>query len=347
MRKFTFYRFRISSPRLAPVIFAVCGLAVVVWLLHENDHRTVLHTVTMAGGGLAIVVMTRGIILVVRGLAWSCLLRDFSAARVHVMIGLRTIGEAINVLLPVATVGGEIVRTVLLKSRGVDGGAATASTLVDLLLQAAAQALLVATGIALLLWIAGAAELASWAASGLGAAALALGSFYAIQRFGGARLIERALGALARRWPAAATGNGAGLHKSLQTIYADRSALAACFALHALAWLIGAFETWIALRLVDMPVGASTALVMESLNQGLRTAAFPVPGALGVQEGGFIALGALFGIPAETALALSLVKRVPDLAIGLPSLIAWFLLQTQRLLRIRSVATTGARVTSG
>jgi len=347
MGKFTFYGFRISSPHLAPVIFALCGSAVAIWLLRQNDHRAVLHTVSMAGGGMAIVVVTRGVILSARGLAWWCLLRDFSPARVHVMIGLRTIGEGINVLLPVATVGGDIVRTILLKSRGVDRGAAAAATLVDLLLQAGAQALFVSIGIALLLQVAGAAELASWAARGLGIAALALGSFYGVQRFGGAHLVERGLGALARRWPAAATGNATGLHKSLRTIYADRSAVAACLALHALAWLIGALETWVALRLVNMPVTVSTALILESLNQGLRTAAFPVPGALGVQEGGFIALGALFGIPAETALGLSLIKRLPDLAIGLPSLLAWYLLQIQRLLRIRSVATTGGRMTSG
>ena len=100
---------------------------------------------------MAIVVVTRGVILAARGLAWWCLLRDFSSVRVYVAIGLRTIGEAVNVLLPVATVGGDIVRTILLKSRGVDRGAAAAATLVDLLLQAGAQALFVSIGIALLL----------------------------------------------------------------------------------------------------------------------------------------------------------------------------------------------------
>jgi hypothetical protein len=52
---------------------------------------------------------------------------------------------------------------------------------------------------------------------------------------------------------------------------------------------------------------------------------------LGIQEGGFIALGALFGISPEGALALSIVKRVPDLAIGLPGLAVWYWLEFQRL----------------
>lgn len=292
---------------------------------------------------MAIVIMIRGVILVVRGLAWWCLLRGVPAARVWVMIGFRTIGEAINVLLPVAMVGGDIVRAMLLKSRGVDGRAVAASTLIDLLLQAAAQAFIASIGVTLLLRVAGASAFAAWAAKGLGVAALALGCFYAVQRFGGARLIERGLGTFARGWLIDAAGNASRLDESLQAIYADRPAIAAGFALHTLGWLIGVLETWFALRLIGAPVSASTALILESLNQGLRTAAFSVPAGLGVQEGGFIALGALFGIPAETALALSLVKRLPDLAIGLPGLLAWYLLQIQRLLPIRSVAAAGGR----
>lgn len=81
---------------------------------------------------------------------------------------------------------------------------------------------------------------------------------------------------------------------------------------------------------MGMPVNAAEALILESLTQALRAAAFPVPSGLGIQEGGFIALAGFFGIPPEAALALSFVKRVPDLAIGLPGLLAWYWLEFQR-----------------
>jgi putative membrane protein len=266
------------------------------------------------------------------GLAWWRILQSVSVVPARVTIWLRTVGEAFNVLLPVAAVGGDIARGVLLTSHGVDGGAAAASTLVDVLLQAAEQALFALIGAALLLLFAGKAGLAWWAAGGVGLAALALGGFYAVQRFGGARLLERGLAWLASRWPTAGAGAAIRLDAPLQAIYADRRGVAAALSLHELAWLIGALETWIALRLMGMPVSASTALILESLNQGLRSAAFPVPSGLGVQEGGYLALGAVFGIPPQTALALSLVKRVPDLAIGLPTLLAFYLVRIQRLL---------------
>ncbi|MGU3541258.1 TIGR00374 family protein, partial [Methylobacterium sp. A54F] len=64
-----------------------------------------------------------------------------------------------------------------------------------------------------------------------------------------------------------------------------------------------------------------------SLAQAVRGAAFAVPGALGAQEGGLIALCAIFGIPAEAALALSLVKRLAGLLVGLPGLFSWHILE--------------------
>jgi len=65
----------------------------------------------------------------------------------------------------------------------------------------------------------------------------------------------------------------------------------------------------------------------------VRGAAFAVPGGLGVQEGGYIALCAMFGIPVQEALALSLAKRVADVAVGLPGLIAWQVVEGRRLYR--------------
>ena len=47
-----------------------------------------------------------------------------------------------------------------------------------------------------------------------------------------------------------------------------------------------------------------------------------MPGALGVQEGGFLVVGGLVGLPPELALALALVRRARDVIIFVPALIA-------------------------
>jgi uncharacterized membrane protein YbhN (UPF0104 family) len=79
----------------------------------------------------------------------------------------------------------------------------------------------------------------------------------------------------------------------------------------------------VALRLIGVDLPIHSVIVVESLIFTLRTAAFIVPGAIGLQEGAYVLLAPLFGLPAEAALALSLIKRARDLAIGVPVMIAW------------------------
>ncbi len=70
----------------------------------------------------------------------------------------------------------------------------------------------------------------------------------------------------------------------------------------------------------------------------IRSAVFPVPGALGVQEGGYVLVGSLLGIPGDAAFALSLIARVRELILGIPGLIAWQVIEARRVLRARSAA---------
>jgi hypothetical protein len=64
-----------------------------------------------------------------------------------------------------------------------------------------------------------------------------------------------------------------------------------------------------------------TALLLESLGQAVRGAAFAIPGSLGVQEGGFLLLAPFAGLTADTALALSLAKRAREVLLGIPGLL--------------------------
>jgi uncharacterized membrane protein YbhN (UPF0104 family) len=90
------------------------------------------------------------------------------------------------------------------------------------------------------------------------------------------------------------------------------------------------------------PASYPEALVIESLMQAIRGAAFAIPGALGAQEGGLVAICAIFGVPAEAAIAMSLIKRVPDLVFGVPSLLGWQMLEG-RVLLARDAPVKGHR----
>jgi len=80
---------------------------------------------------------------------------------------------------------------------------------------------------------------------------------------------------------------------------------------------------WLTLWLMGAPTGPGEALILESLSLAARSAAFLIPSGWGAQEASLAALASVTGLSAETALALGLVKRAREFAVGLPGLAAW------------------------
>ena len=68
-----------------------------------------------------------------------------------------------------------------------------------------------------------------------------------------------------------------------------------------------------------------------------RITGLNLPGGIGVQEGGFVALCAVFGIPAPAGIALSLAKRFPEVVLGLPGLLVWQGLESRRIFMRRDM----------
>ena len=58
--------------------------------------------------------------------------------------------------------------------------------------------------------------------------------------------------------------------------------------------------------------------MLESISFAARTAAFLIPSGWGAQEATLVALAAVAGLSPDSALALGLVKRAREFAVGLP-----------------------------
>jgi putative membrane protein len=198
-------------------------------------------------------------------------------------------------------------------------------------MQAATLFLFTALGIATLVALGSDTTIAGVAASSLAVAAPMLGGFYVAQRRGGHRILNFVLSRLKgdNNWGLLATVDA--VYQNLSMIYARRSRLVASGLVHLIGWIVGVAEVLIVLSCMGRSVTVGEALVIESLVQAVRGAAFTVPSALGAQEGGLILLCGIFQIPPDQALALSLIKRAADLVIGVPSLIALQILESERL----------------
>jgi putative membrane protein len=315
------------------ILAAGLGLVLAIAIIAYQGFDTVAQAFAAVGFGLLIVIMLRAVELTGAGLGWWIVFPAAARSPLYACVWVRFIREAINALLPVAQVGGEVAGARLMTLLGIAGGLAGATVLVDMLMQAATLVVFTIIGIGVLVTMVADRALAGAVLAGAAIMALALGGFFAAQRFGGAKLFDRLLLALAEKLGWSALANRESLHDNLVRIYADLPRLAAAMLVHLGVWFVGALEVLVALRLMGFPVDYGKALAIESVGQAVRAAAFLMPGALGVQEAGFIAVCAVFGIPAAEALALSLVKRVPDIALGLPFLFVWHAQETRALVR--------------
>lgn len=305
----------------AATILALAGIALAAFLVWQYDAGAVWRAFALVGWGLVAVVLIRLVILTMCGHGWWLLVRGMTALPWRAFVQVRLVREAVNVLLPVASVGGEIVGARLITLRGLPVGLAAASGMADLLIQTACQVAFTLMGLALLAAWFDAGPVVEWALWGVSVAALGLAGFFVFQRSGAAGRVEAWLLCFWRSPP------DVGLRPALDAIWSRPGPVGGSVLWHMLAWVAGALEIWLALWCMGIDIGFGTALILESLSQALRGAAFPVPGAIGVQEAGMVVLGRLLGLEPEAALALSFVKRVPDVVIGLPALWAWHVME--------------------
>ena len=296
------------------------GITVLGWLVARANLAELIGVFARIGWGFLAILAVRAMTVVVNAAAWRCLVPRENRPPFASFVGLRWIGEAINTTLPVAQIGGDVVRARLLQQRIVNPARGAASVAVDFSVTIIAEILFTVLGFVLLAWLS--AEASWWPAAV--AAALLLPFIWLSWEFLISRRLlvslEHLLSRFGRRrlavWMAL-------LGEALSLVASSRAALALSLALHAATLLGNTVETWLTLRLMGAPIGFAAAVMLESISFAARSAAFLIPSGWGAQEAALVALAAVAGLSPDSALALGLVKRAREFAVGLPGLAAW------------------------
>ncbi len=307
--------------RAAVLVLTLLGLGLTAFLLGRIGLSGVLAAVTRIGpGGFLLFCLYSVGVLAILGAAQYAVA---PGARGHFggFVWGRATREAATDLLPFAQLGGIVVGARTVVAGGVPAPLVYASIVADLTTEMAAQLVFTLAGVAML----GVAMTSVTQHETV--VAVALGAVLAIGAVGALVFGQRPLLALGSRLAGgvlpASVATMAAMRAQLDAIYAMPRRLLAGFALNLLAWLASAGGAWLALRLAGIDIPLWVVLTIESLIFALRSAAFAVPGALGLQEGAYVLLAPLFGVPPEIGLALSLLKRARDVAIAVPVLLIW------------------------
>jgi putative membrane protein len=324
--------------KLRVVIVALLGLALAIYLVAYIGIGPVFSAVIAVGWcGFALLCVYALALFVVLGCAWYVLLPESSLASARVFVWARMVREAASDVLPFSQLGGIVLGARAAILHGVADFWVYSSTIVDVTTEMLAQIAYVALGILILDLRAppssSAQSLIKWLLIGVACAVVAAGVFLVLQRHGH-RLIEK----LTARILPGALRHTAAVGTALRSIYRSRARVGASIVLHSVGWIGSAVGAWIAFRLIGVRVDLKSVFALESLVSAIRSTAVIIPHALGAQEAAYTVLSPLFGIGAEFGLAVSVLKRARDLAIGMPIILIWQAIEGHRA---RSRAAVG------
>jgi len=257
------------------------------------------------------------------GTAWSAVALTRDGMRPGAFVWGRMVRDSAAACLPFSQVGGFMLGARAVTLHGVSWAVAVMSMVVDLCAEFLAEIAFTAFGVVVLLSRSADKNLTLPAAFGLAAAILA---GLAVIR------LQPGIGSLFVRFGRRIAREGRGVSElELAAAYGGRFRLAIGAVLHLIGWFGKGVGNWIAFRLLGADIDLTGALAIEALLHAFLAFAILVPGYAGVQEAGYAGLGALFGVPAELSIAVSLLRRARDLAIGIPILLVWQLVELRRL----------------
>jgi len=316
-----------------PYILALAGVLIALLLVAWFGFGNVAAAVSRIGWPeFGLILGWQLVLFVILGLAWDVIMPARYARRPWVQVWGRMVRDASANCLPFSQVGGFVFGVRAVTLQGVEWHTATASTVVDVTAEFLAQIAFAGIGLAILLARAPASSLAVPLEVGLALAVMACFAFVWLQQ-GAAPIFARISRRIAGRWFADAQERVAVLQAELGLIYGHTTRLVLGFLVHLIGWLGTGVAGWIGYHALGVPIDFDDALAIEALLAAATAVAFLVPVNAGVQEAGYAGLGAIFGVPPELSLGVSIIRRARDLTVGVPILLLWQYLEMRRLRR--------------
>jgi len=233
-------------------------------------------------------------------------------------------GAAVNTLLPVATIGGEIVKARILILWSHPGAETMAAITVDKTIQAIAALVWGLVGAVFLFFVVGESGAVTGVLIGAGFLALGIAGFIAVQIKGGFSSIAEKIAGRADKNAGEVIIQGAeAMERAIREIYGNAGRLFTATALRVGQRVFLAGEVVLVGYLMGAPIGIIEAVILKGIIGAIRGISFAIPAGLGVQEGGYVAIGALIGYPPELMIAVSLATRIREVLPSIPFLLFW------------------------
>jgi len=305
------------------VLLAILGLTAATLIIAWSGYGEVLVALHTAGWGILWTSLFHLVPLFCCVIGWQALMPGKNRPSLLFFLYILWLRASVNNLMPVARIGGEVIAVRVMIKHGIRKTSAIAATIVEVTTSVIAVFLFDIVGIGMFAYHVGATSTVLKLAIGLLFSIPVIAAMLFVQKAGFFGLLTRIFNLMFRdKWKSFA-GTTAKLDHAVHTMYRRKTRVLYCLFWQLVSWTVGATEIWLALYFLGHPISAPESIMIEALIQASSSAAFAVPGALGVQEAGIVLFGHMLGLTPEIAAALAVIRRCRDLLLYIPGLIVW------------------------
>jgi len=308
------------------------GLGLLIFIVSNINLQETVELLRRVGMGFGLILLIYFLAFLIDTFTWHLTLTDIPITShwIHRLFQLRLIGESFNNLTPLAGMGGEPLKAILLnKNYGVSYQDGVASLILAKTINVIALIMFLASGF---FFVLESDELdfkyKTVATVGLISLSIGVFLFFFVQRF---KLTSTAGNFLSKfeflSWLVNALEHVEAVENRLVTFYTEQRERLLLALLFALAnWLLGVVEIFYTMQFLGHPIGIIDAWIIESVVQLVRAGTFFIPASIGVQEGAFVILGAAIGGSPTTGFAVAVVRRIREFIwMGLGIIVLYFL----------------------
>ncbi|MGE3622496.1 MAG: flippase-like domain-containing protein [Bdellovibrionales bacterium] len=314
-------------------LFGLIGLVVATGIIVWSGYADVLAALSVAGWGILWTSLFHLVPMTCCIIGWRALMPGRARPSHLFMLYILWLRSSVNNMMPVARIGGEIVGARAMIKHHIRKTTAIASTVVETTTSILAVFVFDLIGIAMFASMAGRSSTVAQLALGLLLALPELSGLVFIQRVGFFGLLDRLFTLMLRDTWKKFAGDTAKFDRAVHAMYRRTGRVLYCFFWQFMSWATGAGEIWLALYFLGHPISFAEAFMLEALIQASSSVAFAVPGALGVQEAGFVFFGGMLGLGPDIAAATAVIRRCRDLLLYVPGLVVWQVQEGRWMLR--------------
>ena len=313
-------------------LFLLLGLGLFGLILKETDLQEVWTQISKVGlWGMLIVFILYTFTYLADVIVWLLTMPDrpFNLRWLKRFYLIRMAGTAFNYITPLASIGGEPIKAMLLKNHyGIPYKDSGISIVLAKTADVIGLVLFLTLGFIALLFSTKVGDHSKTIAGiGLTALIIGIGGFFLVQRY--------KITSTSANWISKTTF-GKKFQHALEMIHEledklvhfyteHRSRFLATLGLALLNWSLGTIEVYLVMQFLNHPITLADALIIESFAQLVRAGTFFIPASIGAQEGAFFLIcNAITGVPA-LGVAIAMIRRFREIVWIALGLFVWWL----------------------